>query len=161
MHPESAAGLHFALHHPDKFLAFFGSDGDTLHWRPSLWWLDGCGVFTMPQGTVACSIILCTYLARAESGRLARPTLRRAQGRWRDRTRAGQGTRQRKGERRRRDGNGPYDAGRARRPVRRWTAPLVDPVSIHPSSYKDDSANFAVTEFYEVRQKAVINTAIE
>src|SRR5215218_3345017 len=28
-------------------------DGDTLHWRPSLWWLDGCGVFTMPQGTVA------------------------------------------------------------------------------------------------------------
>src|SRR5215216_3692451 len=63
MHPESAAGLHFALHHPDKFLAFFGSDGDTLHWRPSLWWLDGCGVFTMPQGTVACSIILCTYLA--------------------------------------------------------------------------------------------------
>src|SRR5215211_4665293 len=62
MHPESAAGLHFALHHPDKFLAFFGSDGDTLHWRPTLWWLDGCGVFTMPPGTVACSIILCTYL---------------------------------------------------------------------------------------------------
>src|SRR5688572_11640815 len=58
MHPESAAGLHFALHHPDKFLAFGGSDGDTLHWRPSLSWLDGFGVFTMPQGTVACSIIL-------------------------------------------------------------------------------------------------------
>src|SRR5215216_3469793 len=71
MHPESAAGLHFALHHPDKFLAFFGSDGDTLHWRPSLWWLDGCGVFTMPQGTVACSIILCTYLAPPPPRRLS------------------------------------------------------------------------------------------
>src|SRR5215216_4696073 len=70
MHPESAAGLHFALHHPDKFLAFFGSDGDTLHWRPSLWWLDGCGVFTMPQGTVDCSIILCTYLASPQRSAL-------------------------------------------------------------------------------------------
>src|SRR5215211_8589321 len=73
MHPESAAGLHFALHHPDKFLAFFGSDGDTLHWRPSLWWLDGCGVFTMPQGTVACSIILCTYIG-GDHGLLERRT---------------------------------------------------------------------------------------
>jgi hypothetical protein len=40
-------------------------DDDILHVRPSLWWLDGCGVFTMPQRTVACSIILCIYLVIA------------------------------------------------------------------------------------------------
>jgi len=39
-----------------------GGDGDILHVRPSLRWLDGCGVFTMPQGTAVCSIILCIYL---------------------------------------------------------------------------------------------------
>jgi hypothetical protein len=37
-------------------------DGDILHVRPSLLWLDGCGVFTMPQRTAVCSIILCIYL---------------------------------------------------------------------------------------------------
>jgi len=38
-----------------------GSDADTLHGRPSLLWLDGSGVFTMPQEMVVCSIILCTF----------------------------------------------------------------------------------------------------
>src|SRR4029453_4285364 len=37
---------------------------DILHRRPSLWWLGGCGGFTMPQRTVAFSIILCLYLAQ-------------------------------------------------------------------------------------------------
>jgi hypothetical protein len=36
--------------------------------RPSLWWLDGFGVFTMPQRTVACSIILCIYLVACGGG---------------------------------------------------------------------------------------------
>src|SRR5215204_6790585 len=54
--------LGFALHLDDEALAFLGGDGDILHVRSSLWWLDGCGVFTMPQRTAACSIILCIYL---------------------------------------------------------------------------------------------------
>src|SRR5215210_3137025 len=62
VHPQPSTGFHFALHFDDEILAFFGSDGDILHRRPSLWWLDGFGVFTMPQRTVACSIILCIYL---------------------------------------------------------------------------------------------------
>jgi putative transposase len=45
-------------------------DGDILHVRPSLWWLDGCGVFTMPQRTAVCSIILCIYLEGWRSRRL-------------------------------------------------------------------------------------------
>src|SRR5215210_2086285 len=64
VHPEPSTGLRFALHLDDKALAFLGGDGDILHVRSSLWWLDGCGVFTMPQRTAACSIILCIYLAR-------------------------------------------------------------------------------------------------
>src|SRR5215210_7902245 len=63
VHPQPSTGFHFALHFDDEILAFFGSDGDILHRRPSLWWLDGFGGFTMPQRTVACSIILCIYLA--------------------------------------------------------------------------------------------------
>ena len=55
----------------DEVLAFLGGDGDTLHGRPSLWWLDGFGVFTMPQGTAVCSIILCIYLAAPERARAA------------------------------------------------------------------------------------------
>jgi hypothetical protein len=39
--------------------------------RSSLWWLDGFGVFTMPQRTAACSIILCIYLV-SSVGREAR-----------------------------------------------------------------------------------------
>ncbi|MBA2692792.1 MAG: hypothetical protein H0U65_09905, partial [Rubrobacter sp.] len=62
VHPEPAAGLHFALHLDDEALAFRGGDGDILHVRPFLWWLDGFGVFTMPQRTAVCSIILCIYL---------------------------------------------------------------------------------------------------
>jgi hypothetical protein len=63
VHPQPAAGFAFALHLLDEILAFFRSDGDTLHGRPSLWWLDGFGVFTMPQEEMAvCSIILCIYL---------------------------------------------------------------------------------------------------
>src|SRR5215218_6335284 len=57
--------LGFALHLDDEALAFLGGDGDILHVRSSLWWLDGCGVFTMPQRTAACSIILCIYLGAA------------------------------------------------------------------------------------------------
>src|SRR5215216_1737740 len=62
--------LGFALHLDDEALAFLGGDGDILHVRSSLWWLDGCGVFTMPQRTAACSIILCIYLdsLRCEMG---------------------------------------------------------------------------------------------
>ena len=45
-----------------EVLAFGGSDSDAPHRRPSLLWLDGLGVFTMPQEMVVCSIILCTYL---------------------------------------------------------------------------------------------------
>jgi hypothetical protein len=59
VHPQSAAGFRFALHFGDEALAYLGGDGDILHVRPSLRWLDGCGVFTMPQRTAACSIILC------------------------------------------------------------------------------------------------------
>src|SRR5215216_7542178 len=68
VHPEPSTGLRFALHLDDEALAFLGGDGDILHVRSSLWWLDGCGVFTMPQRTAACSIILCIYLVcrRAE-----------------------------------------------------------------------------------------------
>lgn len=56
-------GRLLTLHSPeDEVLAFLGGDGDTLHRRPSLLWLDGFGVFTMPQRTVACSISLCIYL---------------------------------------------------------------------------------------------------
>jgi hypothetical protein len=54
--------LAFSLHFPYEILAFGGGDGDTLHGRPFLLWLDGFGVFTMPQETVVCSIILCIYL---------------------------------------------------------------------------------------------------
>src|SRR5918994_1783154 len=62
VHPEPAAGLRFALHLDDEVFAYLRCDGDILHVRPFLWWLDGCGVFTMPQRTAACSIILCFYL---------------------------------------------------------------------------------------------------
>src|SRR5829696_3006848 len=55
--------LGFALHLDDEALAYLGGDGDILHVRPSLRWLDGCGVFTMPQRTAVCSIILCIFLA--------------------------------------------------------------------------------------------------
>jgi Transposase, Mutator family len=54
--------LGFALHLGDEALAFFRGDGDILHVRPFLWWLDGFGVFTMPQRTAVCSIILCICL---------------------------------------------------------------------------------------------------
>src|ERR671911_900963 len=63
VHPEPAARFPFALHLGDEALAFFRGDGDILHVRPFLWWLDGFGVFTMPQRTAVCSIILCFYLA--------------------------------------------------------------------------------------------------
>src|SRR5215212_2096595 len=62
VHPEPSTGLRFALHLDEEPLAFLGGDGDILHVRSSFWWLDGCGVFTMPQRTAACSIILCIYL---------------------------------------------------------------------------------------------------
>src|ERR687897_4847 len=62
VHPEPAAGLRFALHLDDEVFAYLRCDGDILHVRPFLRWLDGCGVFTMPQRTAACSIILCFYL---------------------------------------------------------------------------------------------------
>jgi hypothetical protein len=55
-----------SLHFPYEILAFGGGDDDTLHGRPFLLWLDGCGVFTMPQETVVCSIILCIYLVGME-----------------------------------------------------------------------------------------------
>jgi hypothetical protein len=60
--PQPPARLAFSLHFPYKILAFGGGAGDTLHGRPFLLWLDGFGVFTMPQETVVCSIILCIYL---------------------------------------------------------------------------------------------------
>src|SRR5215210_5253204 len=63
VHPQPPAGSLFALHLDDEVLAFLRGDGDTLHGRPSLWWLDGFGVFTMPQEMAVCSIILCSYLA--------------------------------------------------------------------------------------------------
>src|ERR671912_2718233 len=63
VHPQPAAGLRFALHLDDEVFAYLRCDGDILHVRPFLRWLDGCGVFTMPQRTAACSIILCFYLA--------------------------------------------------------------------------------------------------
>src|SRR5215210_308013 len=47
VHPQPPARLPFALHPDDEVLAFRGSDGDTLHGRPSLSWLVGFGVFTM------------------------------------------------------------------------------------------------------------------
>src|SRR5918994_1122451 len=62
VHPEPAAGLRFVLHLDDEVFAYLRCDGDILHVRPFLRWLDGCGVFTMPQRTAACSIILCFYL---------------------------------------------------------------------------------------------------
>ena len=62
VHPQPAAGLRFALHLDDEVFAYLRCDGDILHVRPFLRWLDGCGVFTMPQRTAACSIILCFYL---------------------------------------------------------------------------------------------------
>jgi hypothetical protein len=61
--------LALALHLLDKVLAFGGGDSDTLHGRPSLWWLDGFGVFTMPQEMAVCSIILCIYLVELLSWR--------------------------------------------------------------------------------------------
>jgi hypothetical protein len=39
-----------------------GDNGDVLHVRPFLWWLDGLGVFTMPQRKAVCSFILGSYL---------------------------------------------------------------------------------------------------
>ena len=61
-------GFAFALHLLDEILAFFRSDGDTLHGRPSLWCLDGFGVFTMQQEEMAvCSIILCIYLVHIQN----------------------------------------------------------------------------------------------
>src|SRR5919107_4632008 len=62
VHPQSAAGFRFALQFGDEALAYLWGDGDILHVRPSLLWLDGCGVFTMPQRAAVCSIILCIYL---------------------------------------------------------------------------------------------------
>jgi hypothetical protein len=67
VHPKPPARLTFALHFSDRVLAFGRSDGDTLHGRPFLWWLDGFGVFTMPQRTAVCSIILGIYLVVAAS----------------------------------------------------------------------------------------------
>lgn len=58
MHPQPAAGFAFALHLLDEILAFFRSDGDTLHGRPYLWWLDGFGVFTMLQEEMAVCEVL-------------------------------------------------------------------------------------------------------
>src|SRR5215210_8340759 len=66
VHPEPATGLRLALHFDDEALAYFGSNGDILHVRPFLWWLDGFGVFTMPQRTAVCSIILCIYLVKSK-----------------------------------------------------------------------------------------------
>jgi hypothetical protein len=66
MQPQPPARLAFSLHFPYEILAFGGGDDDTLHGRPFLLWLDGCGVFTMPQETVVCSIILCIYLVGME-----------------------------------------------------------------------------------------------
>src|ERR687898_3623184 len=62
VHPQPAARFPFALHLGDEALAFFRGNGDILHVRPFLWWLVGFGVFTMPQRTAVCSIILCIYL---------------------------------------------------------------------------------------------------
>src|SRR5215218_3345105 len=62
VHPQPTTGFRLALHLADKVLALLGGEDDTLHGRSSLWWLDGFGVFTMPQGTAVCSIILCIYL---------------------------------------------------------------------------------------------------
>jgi hypothetical protein len=69
--PQPPARLAFSLHFPYEILAFGGGDGDTLHGRPFPWWLDGCGVITMPQETVVCSIILCIYLVVAQHNRVA------------------------------------------------------------------------------------------
>ena len=49
VHPKLPARSPFALHLLDESLTFGGSDDDTLHRRPSLSWLAGFGVFTMPQ----------------------------------------------------------------------------------------------------------------
>jgi hypothetical protein len=65
--PQPPARLAFSLHFPYEILAFGGGDGDTLHGRPFHWWLDGFGIFTMPQETVVCSITLCIYLGRART----------------------------------------------------------------------------------------------
>ena len=62
MHPQPSTRFHFALHLGDEALALLGDNGDILHVRPFLWWLDGFGVFTMPQRAAVCSIILCIYL---------------------------------------------------------------------------------------------------
>src|SRR5215216_2444441 len=62
VHPQPSTRFHFALHLGDEALAFLGDNGDILHVRPFLWWLDGFGVFTMPQRTAVCSIILGIYL---------------------------------------------------------------------------------------------------
>src|SRR5215211_6290157 len=71
VHPQPTAGFRLALHLADKVLALFRGEDDTLHGRSSLWWLDGFGVFTMPQGTAVCSIILCIYLVLADMLRAA------------------------------------------------------------------------------------------
>jgi hypothetical protein len=39
VHPEPSTRFHFALHLDDEALAFLGGNDDTLHVRPSLWWL--------------------------------------------------------------------------------------------------------------------------
>jgi hypothetical protein len=65
--PQPPARLAFSLHFPYEIPAFGGGDGDTLHGRPFHWWLDGFGIFTMPQETVVCSITLCIYLGRART----------------------------------------------------------------------------------------------
>src|SRR3982750_2580440 len=62
VHSQPSAGFALTLHLADEILAFLRGDGDTLHKRPSLLWVDGFGVFTMPQRMAACSIILCIYL---------------------------------------------------------------------------------------------------
>src|SRR5215218_4654934 len=70
VHPQPSTRFHFALHLGDEALAFLGDNGDILHVRPFLWWLDGFGVFTMPQRTAVCSIILGIYLVHYEHANL-------------------------------------------------------------------------------------------
>jgi hypothetical protein len=90
------------------------------------------------------------HLARAESELEAAQRFVEPEGGGEADLALARGTRQRESERRRGDGNGAYDAERARRPGRRWTAPLEDPISIHPSAWKRSSANFTCRGFYEV-----------
>jgi hypothetical protein len=74
VHPQPPAWASFAFHLEDEVLAFLWSDSDTLHGRPFLWWLDGCGVFTMPHRAAVCSIILCIYLEGETDQKIAAPS---------------------------------------------------------------------------------------